>query len=446
MKEPASVLRLDDQFNATLNELEASDRHYFITGRAGTGKSTLLRLWKRSSRKKMVVLAPTGIAALQAGGQTIHSFFLFPPRIMEAGDFKPLGNKNLIRSLDAIIIDEISMVRADMLDNIDRALRLNRASDEPFGGVQMIFFGDLFQLPPVIAQKEERAYLNALYESPYFFSASVWQEAPLPVGIELTKIYRQEELHFLKLLEEIRYNTADYDTLEALNERYRPQEKSPDHSVTVTTRRYIARAVNQKKLAQLPGTPQVFQSEVIGNFSRSTSPAPDELILKPGAQVMFIRNDPMKRYVNGTLGEILEIRADNIKVRILGASSGPPISDREEPVRAGIPGEDIVSLEKSTWENIKYTLSKEGKITSEVTGTFTQYPLNLAWAITIHKSQGMTFNQIVIDMGRGAFDFGQTYVALSRCTHLSGIYLNRPLKFSDIQTDERIVEYYRKNF
>src|SRR5690606_32288550 len=210
------ILRLDAQFNATMDELESSDDHYFITGRAGTGKSTLLRLWKRSSGKKMVVLAPTGIAALQVGGQTIHSFFHFPPRMMEPGDFDILKNQRLIQSLDTIIIDEISMVRADMIDNIDRILQLNRGNNKPFGGVQMVFFGDMFQLPPIVSDQVEREYLEYHYDSPYFFSAHVWQQNTAIQGIELTKIYRQEEQHFLRLLEEIRYNTADWDTLEAI--------------------------------------------------------------------------------------------------------------------------------------------------------------------------------------------------------------------------------------
>lgn len=422
------ILRLDAQFNATMDELESSDDHYFITGRAGTGKSTLLRLWKRSSRKKMVVLAPTGSAALQAGGQTIHSFFQFPPRMMQPGDFKKLKNQRLIRSLDAIIIDEISMVRADMIDNIDAVLRLNRGSDEAFGGVQMVFFGDLFQLPPIISDKVEREYLDDHYDSPYFFSARVWDQNTPLVGIELTKIYRQEELHFLRLLEEIRYNNADSDSIEAINERYRPHEPPPDHSITICARRYLADAINHRQLNQLKGTAKIFMATITGNFSRTTSPAPSELILKEGAQVMFVRNDPLKKYVNGSLGEVVTITENSIHVRL--------IHDHHL----------IIELEKSTWENIKYSINKKGEIETEVTGMFEQYPLNLAWAITIHKSQGMTFQEVIIDMGGGAFDYGQTYVALSRCTHLEGIHLRRPLKENDIQTDDRIVQFYRKMF
>lgn len=423
-----NILRLDDQFNATMNELESSSDHYFITGRAGTGKSTLLRLWKRSSRKKMVVLAPTGIAALHVGGQTIHSFFRFPPRMMSPGDFKKLKNRKLINSLDAIIIDEISMVRADMLDNIDRALRINRGNDEPFGGVQMVFFGDLFQLPPIVSEHAEREYLDYHYDSPYFFSAHVSQQNTEICGIELTKIYRQEEQHFLRLLEEIRYNNADWDTLEAINERYQPDQPPLRHGVTICTRRYLARSINLKRLNELTGIPHIFKAKVTGNFSRSTSPAPPELMLKEGAQVMFVRNDPLKRYVNGTLGEIISISKNSILVKVIDAKGS------------------TVEVEKNSWDHIKYTINEEGKINTEVTGTFEQYPLNLAWAMTIHKSQGMTFDQVIIDMGSGAFDFGQTYVALSRCTHLEGVHLKRPLKPDDIQTDDRIVQYYRKMF
>ncbi|HLT93659.1 MAG TPA: AAA family ATPase, partial [Membranihabitans sp.] len=217
-----SLLRLDDQFNATLDELENTTDHYFITGRAGTGKSTLLRLWRRSSRKKVIVLAPTGSAALQVDGQTIHSFFGFPPRMMHPDELKPMRQRKLVKSLEAIIIDEISMVRADMIDQIDVILRLTRGVDLPFGGIQMVFFGDLFQLPPIVSSEVERIYLNENYDSPYFFSAHVWKQDITLVGIELTKIYRQEELDFLRLLEEIRYDNTDQDTLDAINTRYHP--------------------------------------------------------------------------------------------------------------------------------------------------------------------------------------------------------------------------------
>lgn len=422
------ILRLDHQFNATLDELESTNDHYFITGRAGTGKSTLLRLWMRSSRKKLVVLAPTGAAALQVGGQTIHSFFSFPPRMLEPGDLKLLRNRKLIKSLDAIIIDEISMVRADMLDNIDAVLRLNRGVDLPFGGVQMVFFGDLFQLPPIVSNQVERLYLEEHYDSPYFFSAHVWDRGAHLIGIELTKIYRQEEQNFLRLLEEIRYDNSDSETLETINQRYRPEEPIPRHAITICARRYLADAINLKRLRALPVEPRIYQAILTGNFSRSTSPAPTELILKPGAQVMFVRNDPLKKYVNGTIGEVVSVSGENILV--------------------SLPHENHLKVEvvRCVWENIKYKIDEKGEIKSEVTGTFEQFPLNLAWAITIHKSQGMTFEQVNIDMGGGAFDFGQTYVALSRCTHLEGIYLRRPLREEDIQTDDRIVQFYRKMF
>lgn len=423
-----SLLRLDDQFNATLDELENTTDHYFITGRAGTGKSTLLRLWRRSSRKKVIVLAPTGSAALQVDGQTIHSFFGFPPRMMHPDELKPMRQRKLVKSLEAIIIDEISMVRADMIDQIDVILRLTRGVDLPFGGIQMVFFGDLFQLPPIVSSDVERIYLNENYDSPYFFSAHVWKQDITLVGIELTKIYRQEELDFLRLLEEIRYDNTDQDTLDAINTRYHPSGAIPPHTITICARRYLADVINRKRLQELPGLARIFQATISGNFSRSTSPAPPELILKEGAQVMFVRNDPLKKYVNGTLGEVDSITENNIRV---------VLADNHA---------NVVEVEKCTWETIRYAMDADGSIVSEVTGTFEQYPLNLAWAITIHKSQGMTFRSVCIDMGGGAFDFGQTYVALSRCTHLGGIYLRRPLRPEDIQTDERIVQFYRKMF
>ena len=292
----------------------------------------------------------------------------------------------------------------------------------------MIFFGDLFQLPPIVSQVVEKEYLEHHYDSPYFFSAHVWKDETVIRGIELTKIYRQEERHFLRLLEDIRYNSADRDTLAAINERFQPGVPPSQHSVTICTRRYLARSINLKRLNELPGIPQIFQAKVTGNFTRRTSPAPTELMLKEGAQVMFVRNDPLKKYVNGSLGSIISINGETICVRLLEGNY------------------NTVEVEKTSWDNIRYSINSNGEISTEITGTFEQYPLNLAWAMTIHKSQGMTFDQVVIDIGSGAFDYGQTYVALSRCTHLDGVHLYRPLKPNDIQTDERIVQYYRKMF
>ncbi|WP_236980650.1 ATP-dependent DNA helicase [Membranihabitans maritimus] len=425
-----NILKLDEQFNAIIDELENSgNTPYFITGRAGTGKSTLLRLFRQSSRKKIVVLAPTGIAALHVGGQTIHSFFRFPPRLLSPSEIKRSKNKKLINSLDIIVIDEISMVRADMMDNIDQYLRLNRNSEKPFGGVKMVFFGDLFQLPPVVAHAAESQYLEDHYDSPYFFSSHVLVENPELCCIELTKIYRQREKEFINILEEIRMNTADWDTLETINRRFLPGKSPPEDSITICSRKYIAKGININKLNTLPGNPKVFQAKTTGNFSRNTSPAPTELILKKGAQIMFVKNDPAKQFVNGSLGKIVEIGDHAIKVRLQNVKTPKTIT-----------------VYSTIWENIKYKINSEGKIESEVTGTFEQFPVTLAWAITIHKSQGMTFDNVAIDLGTGAFDFGQSYVALSRCTHFNGIFLKRPFKPNDIMTDDKIVEFYRKNF
>lgn len=423
------ILRLDKNFNTIIDELEHGQDHYFITGRAGTGKSTLLRLFRRASKKKMVVLAPTGIAALHVGGQTIHSFCRFPPKIMNKGDFRKSTNKKLLQSLDTIVIDEISMVRADMMDNIDYFLRYNLGNNLPFGGKQMIFFGDMFQLPPVIASPEERTMLSSRYSSPYFFSSKVITEDVELKGIELTKVYRQKEKQFLQLLEEIRYNTADWETLEMINTRHISSHEWPEDSIVICSRKYLAQAINQKKLAALTGQTKIYQAKATGNFSKNTSPAPTELIVKEGAKVMLLKNDPAKEYVNGTIGTVISCHDNFIVIKI-----------KEEDQ------EKQVVLHKVIWENIKYRLGDDGQITAEVTGTFEQFPITLAWAITIHKSQGITFESVVIDLGHGAFDFGQSYVALSRCTHLDGIYLKQPLKMADILTDEEIIDYYRNNF
>lgn len=423
------VLKLDRNFNIIIDELENSNDHYFITGRAGTGKSTLLRLYRKASRKKIIVLAPTGVAALQVGGQTIHSFFRFPPRMMTSKDLKKLKNKKLLQNLNTIIIDEISMVRADMMDNIDAFLKLNLGNNLPFGGIQMVFFGDLFQLPPVIASVEERNYLKDNYSTPYFFSSKVIENEIDLKGIELTKVYRQRDRSFLNLLEEIRNNTADWEVLSQINMRQLPQHQWPEDGIILCSKKYLAQAINQKKLNELKDAAKIYQAKITGVISRNASPAPSELILKHGAKVMLLKNDPGKEYVNGSIGTITRLSSNEIEIEITEESKTK-----------------TVILQKAQWENIKYRLDEKGHITSEVIGTIEQFPLTLAWAITIHKSQGITFEKVIVDLGGGAFDYGQSYVALSRCTHLEGIYLKHPLKMTDILTDEEIVDFYRKNF
>ena len=403
----------------------------FITGRAGTGKSTLLQLFRNTTRKKTVVLAPTGIAALNVKGQTIHSFFNFPAKPLDRSEIRRRKNHKLYKSIDVLIIDEVSMVRADLLDNIDYFLRVNRDNViDPFGGVQMVFFGDLFQLPPIVSN-EERELFNSYYDSPYFFSAKVFGEGFEMENMELRQTYRQESRHFVRLLDAIRLNQLDYDDLDDLNERHIPDFKSEDHYITLSTRNAIVNQINEKELRGITAEEFTFIATVTGNFNPKLFPTDSALKLKKGAQVMFVKNDPRKRFVNGTIGKIVRLEPDYIMV------------EWNTPE-----GKKQVEVEKLEWEIQRYKLNEKenNKIEAEVVGTFKQYPLRLAWAITIHKSQGKTFDRIIVELGRGAFEHGQTYVALSRCRTLEGVVLRQKIRPRDIMVDDRIVEFYEREF
>jgi len=423
-------LELSHDFQYALDEMEKGHKNLFITGRAGTGKSTLLQLFRNTTRKKMVVLAPTGIAALNVRGQTIHSFFGFPPRPLAREEIKKRRNRRLYRNLDILVIDEISMVRADMLDNIDYFLRLNRENPLPFGGVQVIFFGDLFQLPPVVASDAEAMLFQSQYESPYFFSAHVFQDHFSMEMIELQQVYRQESRLFLRLLEAVRLNRMDYEDLEELNMRYLPDFEAEEFYITLTARNATANGINQRELKRLTHPEETYLAKVTGNFKPNLFPTESALKLKQDAQVMFVKNDPDKRFVNGTIGKIDSLTPEQVKVAIID----------EDGKR------QLIELTPMDWEILKYKPSDKDptQIDTETMGTFTQYPLRLAWAVTIHKAQGKTFDKVIIDMGRGAFEHGQTYVALSRCRTLGGIVLKNPLQPRDIMTDPRIVEFYEQ--
>ena len=424
-KEP---LVLHPELSYALNQLERSPQHIFISGKAGTGKSTLLSLFRNTSRKRIAVVAPTGVAALNVRGQTIHSFFKIPPRLLEPHDIHRAKNRRLYQKLEILVIDEISMVRADLFDILDYHLRINRDIDEPFGGVRIILFGDLYQLPPVVATQFERQYLRDKYGTPYFFSSHIYQEISQNMEtIELTKVYRQNERHFINLLDAIRTRELDFDDLETINDRVTEREHILEGSITLTTRNDIVRKINTLELNQidLPGI--TYTAKVNGRFDPRVYPTDLNLILKNGAQVMMVRNDPNRRFVNGSIGKIISLSEQHITVEIYG--------DDDTPKR--------IELEKQVWEMIKYEWNEsKNRIDAKIVGTFEQWPLKLAWAITIHKSQGKTFNRVYIDMGRGAFEYGQTYVALSRCTHLEGVQLKSPLKMSDILVDDRVTDFY----
>ncbi len=427
-------LELNEDFKYALDVLEKTQKNIFITGRAGTGKSTLLQLFRRTTRKNAVVLAPTGIAALNVQGQTIHSFFGFSAKLMSSHDIKRRRDRKIYENLEILIIDEISMVRADLLDQIDLFLRVNRDNmREPFGGVQIIFFGDMFQLPPVVASQEEQHFFQTVYESPFFFAAKVFEQPNFQMeALELQRVYRQAARQFVRLLDAVRLNVMDFDDLDDLNSRHLPNFTSSDYYITLSTRNAIVDSLNERALKTLPTLEETFIAEINGSFEPKQFPTESALRLKLGAQVMFIKNDPKREFVNGTIGKVVQLKHDNIVVQV---------EARDGSLKN-------IEVEKQLWEIMRYKLSDSdpNKIDSESIGSFKQYPLRLAWAITIHKSQGKTFDKVIIDLGSGAFEHGQTYVALSRCRTLEGIVLKQKIRPQDVIVDERIIDFYERFF
>ncbi len=417
---------INKEFLDILDEIENHEHHIFITGRAGTGKSTLLNLLKNTTRKNKAVVAPTGIAALNVRGQTIHSFFKLPPRMIEPHELTKRKNHHFYKKLKLLIIDEISMVRADMIDAIDIFLRKNREDARPFGGVQLVVFGDLFQLPPVVASAFEKKVLKEKYGSPYFFSADVFSEIEMQM-IELHQVFRQKERRFVQLLDNIRTRSLDYEIMQEINERYTAESEEEGPAITLCSTNASVNKINNEQLKKLASKPFEFIAKVSGQFNPKSCPAEQYLWLKEEAQVMFVRNDTQGQFVNGTLGVITQIEHDKIIVRI---------TDKGETKN--------INVERMEWEMIQYKLDNKdpNKYKAEVVGTFTQFPIKLAWAITIHKSQGKTFDNIIVDLGRGAFDYGQTYVALSRCRTLEGIRLKKQITGKDIMVDQIIVDFY----
>lgn len=423
LRAPAN-LQLTPDFETALRRMEHSTDALFITGRAGTGKSTLLHLFRQQTRKNIVVLAPTGLAAINIGGQTIHSFFLFPPKLITPDQIRKNHRQmKLIRALDTIVIDEISMVRADVLQAIDESLRMHRENNAPFGGVQMIFFGDVFQLPPVVTP-DVMQYFDQHYGGAYFFHAPAYREIN-PTRIELQQVFRQSDQGFLNLLNALRDQSFTPQDLANLNQRVNGSiPDDPKHpAITLTSRTNTAEQINLEHLAQLKTKEYLFEAKIEGQFSAETVPADAHLRLKKGAQVMLLNNDSGKRWVNGTLATIAHLDDDEVWVNVDG---------------------DVYPLQAVTWEKFAYAFDTEAaKITETVQGSFSQYPLKLAWAMTIHKAQGKTFDRVVIDLGQGAFAHGQTYVALSRCRTLEGISLRQPVRSRDIMLDPQVVQFYK---
>ncbi len=424
------------EFQNALKLVQYTHQSIFLTGKAGTGKSTFLKYICQNTKKKYVVLAPTGIAAINAGGSTMHSFFKLPFHPLLPDDPKFQGrrlhdslkyssnHRKLIKNLELVIIDEISMVRADIIDFIDKILRAYSDNKrEPFGGKQLLLVGDVFQLEPVV-KSDEKEILGRYYPNPYFFSAKVFQQMEL-VAVELTKVYRQSDKAFVGVLDHIRTNTANASDLQLLNTRLNAPLKNAENDmyITLATRRDSVDFINERKLDELPEEPVVLKGEIKGEFPQSSLPTNLELTVKKGAQIIFIKNDIEKRWVNGTLGTITGFVAD-------GSISITTEDGRE------------FYVEQESWSNIRYHYNEEEKkIEEEVLGIFKQYPIKLAWAITVHKSQGLTFNRVVIDFTGGVFAGGQTYVALSRCTSLEGIRLKKEITRSDIFIKPEITEF-----
>ena len=418
-----------------------TSENVFVTGKAGTGKTTFLHNIRKSALKNITVAAPTGVAAINAGGVTLHSLFQLPfQAFLPTKQRVPSGFSNipalfenfkfgkakieLLKELELLIIDEVSMLRCDALDAIDTILRtIRKQPNDAFGGVQVLFIGDLFQLPPVI-KDEEWAVMMDYYDTPFFFSAQVMKESNFK-NIEFTRIYRQNEEKFIRLLNKVRNNEMDVDTFNQLNERYQPEAIADlEDYITLSTHNVKVDRINQAQLKKIDGDIHEFNAFVEGEFNENTFPTDVKLHLKTGAQVMFIRNDskPEKRYYNGKLATIKRISKDEIVVQFFDD------------------GNEFV-VEKEKWDNIRYNFNATtDKIEEEIIGSFTQYPLRLAWAITIHKSQGLTFEKAVIDAGQ-AFAPGQVYVALSRCTNINGLFLSSQISATAIKSDDRIVEF-----
>ena len=430
-----SQLIITDEFKDILYLLNNSNNSVFITGKAGTGKSSLLRYFIKNTRKKNIVLAPTGVAALNVGGQTIHSFFRFPPSIINPTQIQSdYVRAELFKNLQMVIIDEISMVRADLMNGIDIALRKNRnRPNDAFGGVQMVFIGDLFQLPPVLKDKEREKILQD-FGGQYFFDANVFKTFTYEFK-ELTIIFRQtnEQPEFKNLLNRVRNNDVQYDDMVLLNSRHRDNVGEHTNSIFLTTRRDIARSINNDKLENLSGQKYTYTGILSGKYLKLKEeseekledklPAPYKLELKKDAQIMMLKNDSGKRWVNGTIGIVDKLEHDSITVRIDG---------------------NKYKIEKETWNEVEYVLNKETKeIEPKINAGFSQFPLQLSYAMTIHKSQGKSFDKITLDIGSGAFAHGQVYVALSRCRTLNGIVLSNQIKNSDIIVDPRVIEFYK---
>lgn len=408
------------EFAEAFELLEHSTQNVFLTGKAGTGKSTFLQYFRRQTQKKIAVIAPTGVAALNVNGQTIHSFFRLKPSFVKIENLKP-DRRRVLRELELLIIDEISMVRADVFEGIDHSLRLARKNSEPFGGVQLCVIGDLFQLPPVVG-RDEQGFFAQYYSSPFFFAAPAYRAANFR-RLQFETVHRQNEPEFIRALNAIRNGEAGGDALDILNQRHHPKATPAPGTLVLTTTNALAERINNDKLERLGTAARNYRGEMKGDFGLKDTrlPAPEALTLKVGAQVMFVKNASDGRWVNGTIGIVESLSSDEIDVRV---------------------GNTTHTVVAEKWKTIGYEFNEEdNKIVEKTLGTYTQFPLQLAWAVTIHKSQGKTLERVIIDLGTGAFAAGQLYVALSRCKSLAGIALKQPVAPSDIRCDPAVLAF-----
>lgn len=411
---------ITEEFSQVFERLENSTQNIFLTGKAGTGKSTFLQYFRKNSEKKLAIVAPTGVAALNIQGQTIHSLFRFVPRFINPQEVKQ-DRRRIFKELELLIIDEISMVRADVFDGINRFLQLARKNEKPFGGVQVCVIGDLFQLPPIVS-REEREFFAQFYNSPFFFSTDAYKNADFRT-IEFSHIHRQNDAEFINILNSIRSGSCDNESLTPLKNRVTPRATPAQGTLVLTTTNALAENINNTKLAQLTTPIREYEGELKGEFGMKGArlPAAEKLILKVGSQVMFVKNDSAGRWVNGTIGIVETLSSDVIGVRLDGK---------------------IYEVEQEKWKTICYEFDEtEEKIKEKSLGSYQQFPLMLAWAVTIHKSQGKTLERVIIDLGSGAFAAGQLYVALSRCKTLAGIALKQPVMQSDIRCEPTVVEF-----
>ncbi len=412
------------EYEAALDFARTGAGNLFVTGRAGTGKSTLLRVLRDSLTTELAVLAPTGLAAVNVGGQTIHSFFGLPPRLIGPGDIRRSRNGRVMRRLELLIIDEVSMVRSDLMAAIDQSLRLNRGRPrEPFGGVRLMLFGDLHQLPPVVQENEVAAHLDGEFGGPFFFSVSALREGYGTQLLELNEVFRQRDEALLHVLNRIRDGEADDRDLSVLNERVHPIRTlgEGDPYVILTPTNAAAQRINIAYLEALPSRPLAYEAGVTGEFNPAAQPTDQTLVLKQGAKVIMLRNDPDRRWVNGSIARVSRLNEKQVWIEIGG---------RE------------YEIEPVSWEQRRYQFDQTAeKVVEQVAGTFKQFPLRLAWALTIHKSQGLTLDRVYVDLGRGTFAHGQAYVALSRCRSMEGLALARPLRASDVLFDSSAMGY-----